>query len=123
MRTHGLTIAWPPALVWMGLLFYLSSIPNAPQPFTFDFGDKISHALAFGFLACLLVFARLPYRTGSISRAALITGIVLIYGITDEIHQSFVPGRNASVGDVVADGIGGLVAAFFLVWLQRRPWQ
>lgn len=38
--------------------------------------------------------------------------ITLLYGISDEIHQSFVPNRTYDIHDIVADGIGGLAGAW-----------
>ena len=61
-----------------------------------------------------LMFARpLWFDTGwsaghVFSTAAL---LAVLYGLGDEVHQSFVPGRDASVGDVVADAAGALLGA------------
>ena len=57
---------------------------------------------------------------GSTWRAVLVTILVVAFGISDEIHQSFVPNRDASLADVIADGIGGCAATFVLVWWHRR---
>lgn len=122
-RGYGHLIAWPAVIAWMGALFFLSSLPSLPETLPFDFGDKIEHAVAFGILGCFLAFAHLPYPLGSLNRVILVTVLVVAYGMSDEFHQSFVPGRDASATDVVADGIGGFVAAFAVVWLQRRPWR
>lgn len=121
-RGYGHLMAWPVVIVWMGTLFFLSSLPSSPQTLAFDFGDKIAHAVAFGILGCFLSFARLPCPLGSLNRVILVTVLVVAYGVSDEFHQSFVPGRDANAADVLADGIGGFVAAFVIVWLQRRPW-
>lgn len=122
-RSYGRSIAWPVVVAWMGALFFLSSLPSPPQTLAFDFGDKIAHAAAFGVLGCFLSFARLPYPLGSLNRVMLVTVLVIAYGVSDEFHQSFVPGRDSSATDIVADGIGGFVTAFVVVWLQRRPWN
>ena len=53
---------------------------------------------------------------------ALVTLVVTAYGISDEFHQGFVPGRDASTLDALANFIGGLGAATSVVWWQRRPW-
>lgn len=113
-------ISWPAVLAWMGALFYLSSISSPPQPLAFDFGDKITHAVAFGILGTLLSFAWLPYPLGSIKRVMLVTVLVSAYGLSDEFHQSFVPGRVASATDLLADSIGGFIAAYSVAWWQRR---
>ena len=51
---------------------------------------------------------------------ALILGVPLLYGIVDEWHQSFVPGRDASLRDVVADAVGAAVGIAAHVALTRR---
>lgn len=102
------------------MLFFLSSQPGLEHVLTFEFADKIEHALAFGVLGVLLFHARLPHPLGSVSRGVLVTILVAALGIGDEIHQSFVPNREASVTDVLADSFGGFAAAITLVWWHRR---
>jgi len=46
-----------------------------------------------------------------------------IYGLSDEFHQHFVPGRSPSVLDLVVDGLSGLVVALFLTWLIMKKKQ
>jgi VanZ family protein len=46
--------------------------------------------------------------------------IALLYGITDEWHQSYVPGRSPDVRDVVADTVGAVLAMLVVAWLVRR---
>ncbi len=120
MRRYGHPIAWLPVIAWMGLLFFLSSLPPTPSPLTFGHADKLTHAVAFGILGGLLAIARIPFRLGSIKRVVLVTILVAAYGMSDEYHQSFVPGRDTSVLDAIADTIGGFVAAFGVAWWQRR---
>ena len=107
----------------MAALFYLSSRPGSPQSLAFGFGDKIAHAVVFGILGLFQSFARLPFPFGSIKRVALVALVVTTYGISDELHQSFVPGRDASALDALANFIGGSVTAFSVVWWQRRQWR
>lgn len=52
----------------------------------------------------------------------MITVSTTLYGISDEYHQSFVPGRDVSALDALADGVGGFLAAQMLFWWDRaRP--
>ena len=53
---------------------------------------------------------------------ALVTLVVTAYGTSDELHQGFVAGRDASTLDALANFIGGLSAAASVVWGQRRLW-
>jgi len=107
---------------YMSLIFYLSSKPSVPVPPLFPHQDKIFHFIAYFGLAVLL--ANCTPRNYSLRRRFwLAFSIAAAYGITDEFHQSFVPGRDATIGDWLADAAGGWVGAWFLLraesWLRR----
>lgn len=102
---------WTPALVLMGLIFALSSLPDPSPPVRFAHSDKVLHAAAYAALAASLLIPGLPPL-----RAA---GAAALYGATDEIHQRFVPGRDASLGDWAAD-LAGAAAAAAGAWAWRR---
>jgi len=102
---------WGPVLVYMALIFYTSSRPSLPL--FRDTPDYLLHLGGYFVLGLLAVraFGRgLPPREGS---GAYLLGPVfaLLYAVTDEWHQSFVPGREASWLDLLADGIGASLAA------------
>jgi VanZ family protein len=84
--------------------------------------DWLTHGAAYLVLASLLGravaggFGR-PLAT---SPAALVVLAATLYGLGDEWHQSFVPGRDASAGDVAKDAAGAALGAGLLVWLARR---
>lgn len=110
-----------PALVWMALIFALSSQPKLPKVvFLFDGIDKLFHAGAYGVLALLVTFA-----LGATTRRAALAAVVVasLYGVSDELHQYFVPGRSCDVVDWLADTGGAAVALAVLgAWQQRaRP--
>jgi VanZ family protein len=96
------------ALAWMLIIFWFSSQPQLPG-FADDFLEilfkKGSHALAYGILWTLLWLG-----TG---RPWLALVISLIYAISDELHQTFVPGRNGWWVDVAVDAVGALLAFRF----------
>ncbi len=98
---------WAPVGLYMGAIFFVSSLSNPPVPPT---TDKPLHWLAYLGLAVLVVRALaggLPRRIGfGIALAAML--ITVAYGATDEVHQLFVPGRTADVYDLMADAAGGL---------------
>ena len=105
------------AVTWMVAIFWLSSQESLPSPDLFPGQDKLEHALAFGILGFLLGGAlgglekRFPW--GRVITVILLTGT---YGLFDEAHQYFVPGREASLGDVCADLVGGFLAAMAFRW-------
>ena len=80
--------------------------------------DKVVHFSIYGLLATLVV----RLRTGR--RAALLSILIVsLYGITDEWHQSFTPGRSVEVADWLADTLGAALAvAMYTGWTAYRSW-
>lgn len=107
-------------LGWMALIFFLSSQPDVPAPELFPQQDKVAHLLVFGVLGLLLALSLSPPVVATWWRVLLITALVMAYGVTDELHQYFVPGREASAWDIVADTVGGFLAGTFLLWQGRN---
>jgi VanZ family protein len=102
-----------PLLGLITFLFLLSHTPGRSLPEATLFGlDKLWHALAYASLAAAALWAWLP-QVNKRPRQGLgaILLFCLLYGISDEFHQSFIPGRNASPADRAADVLG---AALFL---------
>jgi VanZ family protein len=79
--------------------------------------DKAVHALLFAVCGALFVRGWGTLR----ERWWLLCAALFLYGGLTELLQRYVPGRSASWGDVVADGIGVLVGVgLSLVYLRRR---
>ena len=108
---------WVPTIGYCVLIFVLSSVSKGvyiPSPFGFD---KVLHLIEYGILGFLLARSSANYKS-RISSGSLIMWVVALtalYGLSDEVHQLFVPGRNASVWDVLADSLGAVLGAFFYV--------
>ena len=116
---------WVPAAAYMALIWYLSSRPRPPIPefllLPFDPQRFILHFIEFAILGILL--ARLAFVETKLRGIRLLLVAVAFtfgYAITDEIHQMFVPGRGADLGDLVFGGLGGLVGAAFYsrIWYK-----
>jgi VanZ family protein len=78
-----------------------------------DVSDKVLHAVEYAGLA-VLCYRVFRWATGpSVARQALVLAIVTasIYGITDEVHQFFVPFRESSWLDWLADTAGAAIGA------------
>ena len=117
---------WLPVALDAALIFYLSSIPQLPSP-PGPFSDKHFHFASYALLAALLVRALASARLRNITARVAIGAFVLatFYGVTDEFHQQFVPGRTSALDDLAADAMGAAVAAgLLLAWAiirrQRR---
>jgi len=108
-----------PAFLWMGLIFVLSSIPGNYFPEEpFDLFDKFVHATLFGILT-YLIYRGFQYQNKSFFlkhfSIAIAFFICVVYGIFDELHQEFVPGRMPDVTDALADIIGGGFVSLLLL--------
>ena len=103
-----------PVLGCAGFVFYLSSLssPHAPH---FQFSDKVYHVIAYATLGFLWVRALRPSERGwSLWKIlALAFAGCLLYGLSDEYHQSFIPHRAVEVADVATDAIGGVLGGIF----------
>jgi VanZ family protein len=112
-RTIPTLRAWLPVIAWAAVLFGLSSIPGRDIPtIQFSYSDKIVHCGIYAVLGALCFRAlRLTTRLGVVSAILVVPLIVLAYGVSDELHQMFVPQRSSDVFDVVADVIGGALGA------------
>lgn len=105
----------------MGILFWLSSLSYLPGPQAlFSFQDKFEHVAAYALLGWLYAMALTGRARAPRRRVLLAAGLALLYGASDEFHQSLVPGRDANPADLAADGIGGLAGAFLARWTGKR---
>lgn len=106
----GTLVRWGPVLACMAAIFLVSGTSDAQVPG--GLSDKAGHFIAYaglGLMAVRAVAGGLPARiTWRVAAAAF--AIAAGYGISDEIHQSFVPGRMPDVYDVIADAAGALTA-------------
>lgn len=103
----------------MGVIFFASHQPSIDLP---DFGlldlgvKKLGHFLAYAVLAFLAFRAVLdwqrPYLTAFL--------IVLLFALSDEFHQTFIPGRNGTLVDVAIDMCGAITCLWLL---NRHGWE
>ena len=108
------------ALFWMAAIYWLSSKQSLPAPDLFWGQDKIEHAVVFGVLGMLFALSFKPVQGKSrMKRLLILTLLVALYGISDEFHQYFVPGRESDVIDALADFIGILLASLFFFYSRK----
>ena len=105
-------LLWAPVALYMMFIFWLSSI-SSPPDLPSGVSDKGAHVLLYSGLGALLVRARAGgwRRQVTLGIAAVAIVVATLYGISDEIHQSFVPPRQVEARDVLADAIGASLAA------------
>ncbi len=106
------------------LIFWQSSGPLPPRTPYLPGLDKLAHFAVYALLAFLAAraFATMPFPDQARVVPWAAASFAALYGISDEIHQSFVPGRSADVWDLVADIFGAIAGALIYRWrAARRP--
>lgn len=106
---------WLPVIIYAIFIFSLSSIPGRYIPRLFEGEDILLHILLYALFAFLISRALKEYfpRANKLMRFSWVFAIAIIYAISDEYHQLFVPYRMASWQDIVFDGLGILIAGVF----------
>ena len=108
---------WFPVIAYITLIFYLSSLshPEERLPnFLFEqLGDKLLHGIEYAVLA-LLCYRAFRWGAGPQARDYAV-GLAIVasslYGLTDEFHQAYVPLRESSLVDWIADTTGAVIGA------------
>jgi VanZ family protein len=103
---------WVAAGLWAALIFVVSSIPSVGSSGDVTLRGAIEHMAEYLVLAALLRRCGLSWRMSM--------GVTLLYGLTDELHQAVVPGRDASVADLLFDAVGATLGAWLPMSRARR---
>jgi VanZ family protein len=114
---------WLPALLMMFVIFLISAQPPSHLP-NFDWADELvkksGHTVGYAILA-LLYWRAFEFKDAKRWATWL---LALLYAITDEFHQSFVPGRHPTIWDVmIFDNFGALISLWLVTQYrkQKRP--
>ncbi|MCX7834136.1 MAG: VanZ family protein [Ignavibacteria bacterium] len=112
-----------PVTLYLIIIFIFSSIPGDDLPeLTFTISDKIIHGLIY-LIAFYLFYFSLSHlsKNNIIKNKALIFSLLFatVYGLLDELHQSFVPNRDADILDFLSDFTGALIG-FIVIFLFLR---
>jgi len=114
---------WFPVLLWAFVIFLFSANPTtrASEIHWQDFiVKKTAHIVEYGIFT-LLLFRALRGANLNMSKAVVSAIIIsIIYGATDEFHQSFTPGREPTLRDVIFDSIGSLLSGYFIFYLLPK---
>jgi VanZ family protein len=111
---------WLPPLIWMGIIFYFSSYPkvsiaeNSLYAFVFF---KTLHLIEYGILFFLLFRALNSFDEEKLSLKYMFAFtflIAILYALSDEIHQTFVPTREGRLRDVFIDTAGMLLMYIYI---------
>jgi VanZ family protein len=125
---NKLHVAMP--LLYMGALYWLSSLPGKPLPDdTAFYGlfywappsvQNALHVPAYAFLSWATWWALGAWLRAPSARAISACAIATTYGVFDEWHQSFVPGRYASLTDIALDVAGAVLGIWLAAWMGSK---
>jgi VanZ family protein len=124
IRTKIFSLYWLPVVLYCLLIFIQSSYPATQSFPSFPHMDKLAHAGAYALLGFFFFRA---FRTTGVGKKAVWLVILSalassLYGISDEIHQYFVPSRTADILDMAANTAGSVIGAIAaqLVFIIRN---
>lgn len=112
---------WLPPVLWAAVIFTLSSIPQIKVShfFVWDFAlKKLAHISEYAILFTLVFRATNRKWIQSFT-------LTMLYAVSDEFHQSFIPGRSPTVIDLGLD-LSGVNIASYIIWKltqiqKKRP--
>ncbi len=105
-------LLWTPVIAYMAAIFYASSLSDIPAPVGSWFPDTFLHMACYGGLALCTLRALARGTWTGVSLGVVIAAwlIATLYGVTDEWHQLYVPGRTSELRDLLSDAAGALAA-------------
>lgn len=137
-------VHWLPVVIWMGLIFYLSHQPaeqsselssgfmdillhilfaifpaDGDFPYLHFFIRKAAHFFAYFLLGVFVIYA-VRRSVKQLLRSTYITLIIcILYAISDEVHQLFIPGRSGEIRDVMIDSLGAICGLFTFILIHK----
>ena len=113
-KSHKFLYYWFPILVYCLLIFFQSSYPSPEHVPDLRYMDKLLHILAYALLGALFLRALNSLRIKNNLKLVMILSVLFssLYGVSDEIHQYFVPYRNADLMDILADMLGSIIGVY-----------
>jgi VanZ family protein len=110
------------SIVYISAIFILAGSPIVRTLASFN-PYSLLHIPLYGVLTVLLIFSFMPLTklpNYLITRFLVVGFIALIVAIADEIHQAYVPGRDASITDVLLDLVGITLVLFIVLYFYRK---
>lgn len=110
------------AIGWMCLIFLISARSSVPQPpgITPEITSNVGHFSVYFVLAILIWWVLGGFGLEGRRRWLLAFGLTVLYGISDEWHQTFVPGRQPDLMDLMVDGVGAACGLYVAGWVSAR---
>ena len=109
-----------PTLIWFCLIWILSSLPSQHIPsVNIAFFDKLEHIGVYAVLSCLLGYW-LSFKDWKLTIVILIYLVLLLLAGLDEYHQTYIPGREVSLYDFMANSAGIIIGFLFFLHQYDR---
>jgi len=122
-RLNTFASGWLPVIIYCGLIFIQSSYSSYDGLPEFGGADKLWHFCAYAALGALFyrAFSNTPIINLKVRQIILVSIVCAsLYGLSDEIHQYFIPSRQASLADWGADVFGSIGGACFYRFLLSK---
>lgn len=124
-RYKNFLFYWFPVIIYCLIIFIQSSYPVPETVSDLPYFDKLLHFFAYAVLGAL--FLRAFKTTGFKNNIKLVITLSILtsslYGISDELHQYFVPCRNADIMDALADIFGSICGVYLFIYAGTvRTW-
>ncbi|HEY2923879.1 MAG TPA: VanZ family protein [Candidatus Eisenbacteria bacterium] len=114
---------WLPVLLYVGLIFWVSSVPGRDIPTLFPYSDKLEHMAEYALFGLLLGRAFRFTIGGQRGRFWSLATVVLggLVGGMDELYQRLTPGRVSDVRDWIMDVTAVTLAVLFTQYIRLHP--
>lgn len=123
LRYKNFVLRWLPLIAYCAFIYLQSAYPAPEKLPSFILMDKMLHFAAYAFMGILFYRAYQTLRIKNNGKMLFLLSVVSasLYGISDEIHQHFVPSRNADILDVAADTIGAVCGVYlYQLWARQH---
>ncbi len=113
---------WVALVFWMLVIFIGSSFPGERIPGKVSHISVVFHTIEYLLLYIFSVAAFSRAQRTQWNRSPEIIALLfcIIYSVSDEIHQIFVPGRNADIWDIITDGVGAISGMIAWQWQMKK---
>jgi len=122
-KLKNFLICWLPLIIYCLAIYIQSGRPGLKHIPDVRFLDKFLHFGAYGLLGILFfrAYETLPLKANKTLLILMSMGSATLYGVSDEIHQYFVPFRQADIMDVVANTMGSICGVYFYqLWTTQK---
>ncbi|MFO7891803.1 MAG: VanZ family protein [bacterium] len=110
-----------PTILIILLIFFFSSIPKLNVPdINFSLQDKFFHVIEFGIFGFFLQRSYYSLTKKLYNSFIMVFFLGSMYGVLDEFHQSYIPGRLVSYNDMIADALGVLCGQVIFIFLRKK---